>query len=355
MATGAITSTRSVLTLLLLVVATVAACSGTGGDGDGSPTTAGTAGPGSAAPSTIAVTRPQLPAIQTLAKAGGVAIKATNQADWTLVAHGRAWVAGLGKGVGVYDARTGRPLGSVAVPQLPCAAMDEGFGAVWTATCGSAGISRIDPAKGRVTGRLELPVPSDGESSIGAGEGAVWAITDRSACTSCAVARIDPKSMRVTNKYLVPEGATAIRAGLGGVWITYFETDRVVRLDPATGKTVATIPVASGPRFFDVGAGGVWVMAQRAGALCQIDPEGDRLVGCSVIDPNGVQGGDLTVGSGFVWFRGSDELVAQIDPKTGRAVRRIGPSKGSGSASAGSGQLWISAHDVATVYRVPVG
>jgi hypothetical protein len=65
---------------------------------------------------------PKLPAIQPVAKAGGVAIKATNEADWMLVAHGRAWVAGLGKGVGVYDARTGRPLGSVAVPQVPCAA-----------------------------------------------------------------------------------------------------------------------------------------------------------------------------------------------------------------------------------------
>jgi hypothetical protein len=65
---------------------------------------------------------PKLPAIQPVAKAGGVAIKATNEADWMLVAYGRAWVAGLGKGVGVYDARTGRPLGSVAVPQVPCAA-----------------------------------------------------------------------------------------------------------------------------------------------------------------------------------------------------------------------------------------
>jgi streptogramin lyase len=58
--------------------------------------------------------------------------------------------------------------------------------------------------------------------------------------------------------------------------------------------------------------------------------------------------------SGYVWFRGSRELVAQVDP-SGRVVRRIGTGEGSGSASAGSGQLWISAHDVATLYRVPVG
>jgi DNA-binding beta-propeller fold protein YncE len=75
----------------------------------------------------------------------------------------------------------------------------------------------------------------------------------------------------------------------------------VVRLDPSTGKTVATIPVASGPRFFDVGTGAVWVMAQSARALCHIDPAGNRLVGCTVIDKEGVEGGDLTVGTPMRW------------------------------------------------------
>jgi hypothetical protein len=103
------------------------------------------------------------------------------------------------------------------------------------------------------------------------------------------------------------------------VWITYYQTDSVVRLDPSTGKIVATIPVASGPRFFDVGAGAVWVMAQSAGVLCRIDPAGNRLVGCTVIDPAGVQGGDLTVGDGFVWFRGTEALG-----RPGRSQERAG-------------------------------
>jgi streptogramin lyase len=193
-------------------------------------------------------------------------------------------------------------------------------------------VSRIDPAKASVTGHVALPMTSDGESSIGVGEGAVWALIDGSGCRLCAVARIDPKTLKVTNRYPVPGGASAVRAGLGGVWITSYQTDSVVRLDPSTGKVVATIPVAPGPRFFDVGAGAVWVMAQSAGALCRIDPADNRLVGCTVIDPAGVDGGDLTVGNGFVWFRGTEALVAQVDPKSGRVVRRVGPGEGSGSA-----------------------
>jgi virginiamycin B lyase len=343
------------LILVLLTVAAVAACSGRGGGTAASP--AASASDGAAAATSGASSppaEPKLPGIQPVRKVGGVAIKATNDADWTLVAHGRTWVTGLGKGIGVYDTRTGRLLGSVAVPHGPCAAMDGGFGAVWTATCKPGGVTRIDPVKARVTGHVALPVISDGESSIGAGEGAVWAIIDGSGCNGCRVARIDPKTLRVTNRYPVASGASAVRAGLGGVWITYFADNSVVRLDPSTGKTVATIPVAAGPRFFDVGVGAVWVMAQSAGALCRIDPADNRQVGCTVIDPTGVDGGDLTVGNGYVWFRGSQELVAQVDP-SGRVVRRIGTGEGSGSASAGSGQLWISAHDVATLYRVPVG
>jgi virginiamycin B lyase len=338
--------------MIALLAAVVAGCSD---DGGGTGDSADPTSTSSAPPSTVALAEPKLPAIRSVAKVGGVAIKATTKADWVVVARGRAWVSGLGKGVGVYDARTGRPLGSVAVPEVPCAATDEGFGAVWTATCEPGGVTRIDPAKARVTGHVALPMTSDGESSIGVGEGAVWAIIDGSDCRLCAVARVDPKTLKVTNRYPVPGGASAVRAGLGGVWITNYQTDSVVRLDPSTGTVVATIPVASGPRFFDVGAGAVWVMAQSAGALCRIDPAGNRLVGCTVIDPDGVEGGDLTVGDGFVWFRGTDALVAQVDPKSGRVVRRIGPGEGSGSAAAGSGQLWISAHDVSKLYRVPVG
>jgi virginiamycin B lyase len=191
-------------------------------------------------------------------------------------------------------------------------------------------------------------------TAIGVGEGAVWVLIDGSDCRLCAVARIDPRTLKVTNRYPVPGGASAVRAGLGGVWITNYQTDSVVRLYPSTGKIVATIPVASGPRFFDVGGGAVWVMAQSAGALCRIDPADNRLVGCTVIDPAGVQGGDLTVGNGFVWFRGTEALVAQVDPGSGRVVRRIGPGQGGQQRRRRSGQLWISAHDVSMLYRVPV-
>ena len=153
--------------LLVLLAAVVAGCSD---DGGGTGASSATISTWSVPPSSVALLEPKLPVVQSVAKVGGVTITASREADWTLVAQGRAWISGLGKGVGVYDARTSRPLGSVAVPEGPCAATDEGFGAVWTETCEPGGVSRIDPAKASVTGHVALPMTSDGESSIGVGK-----------------------------------------------------------------------------------------------------------------------------------------------------------------------------------------
>jgi DNA-binding beta-propeller fold protein YncE len=277
-------------------------------------------------------------------KADGQSIRAPAEADWVLVGFGRAWVSGVGEGIGFYGAETGRLQGSVAVPQSPCAAMDAGFGALWTATCGRRGVARIDPESGTVTGWVAVDVPEDGESSIGAGEAGVWAIADGDGCSGCVLVRVDPGTVEITDTYDVPDGGTAVRAGLGGIWIIYSSEDRVVRVDPETGQVVSEIQVGSGPRFLDVGAGGVWVMNQLDGSVSHVDPSSNQVVAMIAVDDAAIFGGDVTVGAGFVWLRGSAEMVAQIDPNTDRVVARIGKPQASGGVHASNGQLWISTH-----------
>jgi len=94
--------------------------------------------------------QPTLPEIESIEKAGGVAIETTPDSDWVLVAFGRAWVSDSQEGVYSFDARTGRALGTVRLSR-PCASMDEGFGSVWTLTCGPTGVARIDPVERKVT------------------------------------------------------------------------------------------------------------------------------------------------------------------------------------------------------------
>jgi hypothetical protein len=54
-----------------------------------------------------------------------------------------------------------------------------------------------------------------------------------------------------------------------------------------------------------------------------------------------------------VWVRTSGELASLLDPATTRVVRRVGPEAGSGSIAVHGDDLWISAHDVSRVWRIP--
>jgi hypothetical protein len=63
-------------------------------------------------------------------------------------------------------------------------------------------------------------------------------------------------------------------------------------------------------------------------------------------------GGDLTTGAGSVWARGSDRLIVRIDAATSTVVERFGPPSGSGAVIVAFGAVWISAHDVDTVWRL---
>lgn len=289
-----------------------------------------------------------------LVSMNGQQIHAEPFGDWVIVAFHRAWVLGVGEGIGMYDVSTGELQGTSSIEGESCAAPDAGFGSLWVPTCGEGVVHRVDPETGDVIATIPV-TPSDfAEKSVGAGEGGVWVVANDESCLGCILVRIDPDRNRIAATYDIPPFGTAARAGLGGIWISYPSEDEVLRIDPNSGEVVARINVGAGPRFLDVGLGGVWVMNQFDGSVSHIDPATNRVVDTIAIDETGISGGDLTIGEGFVWVRATLELVAVIDPEKGRVVRRIGPELGSGSASAGDGQLWISAHDEFAVYRIPL-
>ena len=272
--------------------------------------------------------------------------------DWLAAGEGGVWLSGESE---LYrlDPKSGRKKATIRVPQGPCEASDVGFGAVWTATCKVPGLARIDPRTDRVAGHVKLPIPElDGEGSIGAGEGGVWLATDGPGCTGCRVARVDPRTMKVIGKVTVQPGAATVRTGHGAVWVTNPSKDLVEQIDPKTEKVVRSIKTGKGPRFFDVGEGAVWTLNQIDGSVTRIDPATGKATNVAAGVPG--EGGDLTVGGGSVWARGSDKLLARIDPKRNQVVERYGPSSGSGAVIVGAGAVWISAHDVDTVWRLPL-
>ena len=306
----------------------------------------------SSAPSTIASAVPSpsssLPDPVDITTAGALTIPATTSVDWIVVVDGQAWIAGLGDGMGVLD-RTGKLQRSIAVTGW-CESMDIGFDAVWSASCEPAGIIRIDTKTGRVT-RAQFDVPiADSEASVGAGEGAIWVVAG---ATSDVLLKVDPKTLKVQRRDRVPAGSAGVRAGLGGAWVTVPHADQLIHVDPASGAIVATIAVGLGPRFLAVGEGSVWVMNQIEGSVSRVDPGTNRVTATIDVGEE-INGGDIAVGGGSVWVHGGPELLARIDPALDRVTARYGPNEGSGGVAADDDAVWVTEHDIATIWRLPL-
>lgn len=287
-----------------------------------------------------------------LAKAGAKQIRITG--DWLSAGLGGIWMS-YGTVIDRIDPRTGKLVKEIRVPQGPCEASVIGFGFVWTATCRTPGLVRIDPTTNRV-GRfvpLSIPPSFDGEASIGAGAGAIWLTVDNQSCNACELARIDPRTMEVMQRIPIAQGGASVRYGLGSVWVTNPYKDIVQQVDPVSNAVVATAKVPGNPVFFAVGEGGVWALSQTDGTVTRIDPRTGSVVArvpAKVAGP----GGDMTTGAGWVWARGEGYLLSRIDPRTNRVVERYGPSQGSGGVIVGYGAVWMSAHDAGVLWRLPL-
>ena len=274
--------------------------------------------------------------------------------DWLSAGEDGVWLSGGESPIITrLDPASGRRVAQVRVPQGPCQASDIAYGALWTATCTQEGLARIDPKTNKVSGHLRLNLPDGGsESSIGVGEGSVWVIADGKDCAACRVARVDARRFRVTAMVPVSPNASAVRFGAGHVWVTNSSEDLVEKIDPKAERVVDRIQVGSGPRFFAVGEGAVWTLNQLTGTVTRVDIASGKTL--EIETPFAGQGGDMTAGGGSVWVRGGEKLLGRIDPRTNRLVETYGPDSGSGAVIVGYQAVWISAHDVNTVWRLPL-
>ena len=279
-------------------------------------------------------------------------INAAPSPDWALVAGGHLWVAGVEPGLARYDATTGQRQGGLPIQNI-CVAMDVGFGSLWAASCtpGRPILNRVDGNSGRLLASVELPEggPAE-ESSVAAGEGGVWMLS-RGVPQHLIV--VDPTSDKVQRSFPAPENAAAVRAGLGGVWVSTTNPGSLVRLDPGTGKVIATIPVGEGARFLALSSNAAWVMNQQDGTVSRVDPASNRVIATIKVSSSAIDGGDIAASDRAVWVRVSDVLAAKIDPQTNTVIDRLGPPAGSGGVAIADNSVWITAHDVTSLWRVP--
>ena len=274
-------------------------------------------------------------------------------ADFLVLENTHAWVTNQGR-IEQLAPDDSVPVAAVAIAE-PCGAMAIDFGALWVVNCGARTLARVDLSATRVVTEIPTGVADpSGELSVATGADAVWLLTDSAGILS----RIDPATNRVSARIPVQPHSYAAVFGYGSVWISTtgrqgdHDDGSLQRIDPATNRVVATIRVGPAPRFLAVGEGGVWTLNQGDGSVSRIDPATNMLVAtipASVPGP----GGDIATGAGWVWVRASKVLLQVIDPRRNAVVLRYGPPAGSGAVRANDRHVWVTAHDIHTVWVLP--
>lgn len=269
-----------------------------------------------------------------------------------LVADGNTvWVTNE-KRIDQLKAGSNGAVASVAMPE-PCGAGTVCFGSLWIADTHDKSVYRID----KIAGKIQSIIPTgiadpSGELSIAAGAGSVWLLSDKAGILS----RIDPETNTVVNRIRVKAGSSCAAFGFGAVWISNPEMTQkhgtVQRVDPATNTVAAIIPVGPVPHFLAAGEGGVWTLNQGDGTVTRIDPANNTVVTTIEVGAKGT-GGDIATGAGRIWVRATRVLLSVIDPSTNKVETVYGPPSGSGAVRVtADNRVWLSAHDVHTVWAI---
>ena len=230
--------------------------------------------------------------------------------------------------------------------------MEIGFGAVWVASCQDASLYRIESTTAQVAAIIPTGLADrNGELSVAVGAGSVWLLTDHAGVLS----RVDPQTNQIVARIAVAPYSYAAVFGFGSVWITNTGAPTangagsVQRIDPSSNRVVATVAVGPTPRFLAAGEGAVWTLNQGDGSVSRIDPASNSVVATIEADVAGL-GGDIATGAGRVWVRATTILLSVIDPVTNRVTERFGPPAGSGAVRVANNLVWITAHDIQTVW-----
>ena len=264
--------------------------------------------------------------------------------DWQVTADGALWVA-TGQSIVRINETSNAVVAAVDV-RSPCLSLTAGFGSVWSPSCATHQVYRIDPATNAVVASIPVGgVAGDGEGQLVAAFGSVWLFTDDHG----TLVRIDPKTNQVAATYTLGGNPVALVAAGDSLWATVPGSNAVLQIDQR-GKVVRTIDVVTQPRFEAADKDAVWVLGQDQGDVSRIDPVSATVVATIPVEVPG-SGGCVATGGGSVWITMPSTPFSRIDPKTNKVVEQFtGP--GGDCISYGAGSVWLSNNDQGTVWRI---
>ena len=291
-------------------------------------------------------------------------VHVAGEPDWLTTLGGDLWTtAPTTLPVGAVlrvNGQTGAVKARIRVDST-CGPIADGLGAIWVHTCGTRRtIVRIDPATNRVTHTLPLGMASS-EGAFAFASGSIWLTSD----TMSTLTRADVATGLVRATARVAPHSYTVVAGGDALWVVSTggrgaTSGLVQRIDVRTGQIVARVSVGPGARFAAFGEGALWTMNSGDSTVSRVDARTNREVARIKLG-DGAGGGDIAVGAGRVWVRSYQILLAEIDPATNRVVARYREPAGTTFGAYGSGavrvlgrSIWLSAHDVDSLWRISV-
>ncbi len=254
----------------------------------------------------------------------------------------RVAVSAAGDSLGVFDARSGRPVAHIGVGATPTA-VAVGAGAYWVTNADGHTVSRIDPETNAVLQTIQV---GNGPSGIAIGDGAVWVVNSLDG----TVSRIDPGTNTVVQKITVGGGPLGIVYAAGSVWVANSGEGTITRIDPESGTT-RTLTVAATELAF--GAGTLWASQQAADKVVRIDPKTGQQVGATTVG-NGPTG--IAFGYGAAWAANSvDGTVSRIDPDTNSVTALVTTGNAPQAVAVDARGVWVSDQFDGNVVRIDPG
>jgi DNA-binding beta-propeller fold protein YncE len=256
------------------------------------------------------------------------------------VADGAVWVISHGRErIARVDAGTLRRTGPQ--PRIGRGAWSiaaDGDAALWVAVPRRGAVLRLDPASGRVTGRIRPPLtPVD----VRVGADGLWiagrARRDVDPHPPDAVFRYDRAGHRVL-RIPVPLEVSAIAPAGSGVWIAVNLERKLLHYDAAGRlRRQSQITEAAGDVTF--GKGSAWGTVPSVDAVTEV-PRGRP----SVTTDIGVQPAELALAGGRVFVAGNtDHSVVVLDTDSGRPVGAPLPvGLNPMAVTAGAGHVWVA-------------
>ncbi|TCM59862.1 hypothetical protein EC844_1388 [Acinetobacter calcoaceticus] len=250
------------------------------------------------------------------------------------------------------NAEQTNPIYSAFVPQaagIPVYAFDS----VWVASLRDQAIYRIDPDTGALLALIATGLADQsGEFSLAASQTRLWVVSAEG-----QLAQIDPEQNQVTSHTAILPNSYNLCSGFDALWLSNPITHSVQRIDPHSGMVTDTIEVGECPWFLCASEQAIWTLNQRHATVSKINPL-TRRCEQTIQLPMLAQGigGDIFASHAKIWVRSTEIFLIEIDAYTGTILQIIqhDQAAGSGAVYACSNKLWITAHDIETLWIMDI-